>query len=72
VKARGVAQIMPPGLRSLKDHARLRPPDAPPWPRERLWCVTDLGLYRASLSDLANLKFEPVLEKLSVNAQGFD
>src|SRR6185295_2951153 len=37
--------------------------------KDNLWCLTDLGLYRASLSDLANLKFEPVLKKLSVNAQ---
>ena len=36
--------------------------------KDNLWCVTDLGLYRASLSDLADLKFKPVLEKLSVNA----
>lgn len=30
-----------------------------------LWCLTDFGLYRASLSDIAHLKFEPILEKKS-------
>lgn len=33
-----------------------------------LWCLTDFGLYRASLNDIANLKFEPVLEKKSAES----
>lgn len=33
-----------------------------------LWCLTDFGLYRASLSDIENLKFEPILEKKSAES----
>lgn len=33
-----------------------------------LWCLTDFGLYRASLNDIANLEFEPVLELESPEA----
>ncbi len=36
--------------------------------QNNLWCLTDFGVYRASLSDLANLKFEPVAEKPSANS----
>lgn len=31
--------------------------------KNNLWCLTDFGLYRASLRDLTHLTFEPVLEK---------
>jgi streptogramin lyase len=30
-----------------------------------LWCLTDFGLYRANLNDLANLKFEVVIDRES-------
>jgi signal transduction histidine kinase/ligand-binding sensor domain-containing protein len=36
--------------------------------QNNLWCLTDFGFYRASLNDIANLKFEPVVEKLSGNS----
>lgn len=33
--------------------------------KNNLWCLTDYGLYRASVNDLSNLKFETVIEKKS-------
>jgi ligand-binding sensor domain-containing protein/two-component sensor histidine kinase len=35
---------------------------------DNLWCLTEFGVYRAALRDLASLKFDPVVEKYSGNS----
>jgi signal transduction histidine kinase/ligand-binding sensor domain-containing protein len=37
--------------------------------QNNLWCLTDLGLYRASLNKIANLKFEAIVTRASSNAR---
>lgn len=39
--------------------------------QNNLWCLTEFGVYRASLSDIAHLKFDPVVEKYSGNSNAF-
>lgn len=35
-----------------------------------LWCLTDFGIYRASVDDISNLTFEPVVNKPSFASRG--